>query len=103
VVGRTDYGNYAVYWRGNGQANGGIVRYYQIILTGDLVSEMFTSGERTYNVIGGLPESATFHKCEMTGKNLRLTFETDETNNGELGTEDDPILLSPIMGKEYHQ
>ena len=86
------------------------MRYYRIIITNELAASMFTSGERVYNVIGGLPGGARLCKCELiqiglrATPNLELTFETDESSNEkvDMGTMNNPIQLKPVMGKEYH-
>ena len=87
------------------------MRFYRIIITNALASEMFTSGERVYNVIGGLPEDARLCKCELIEiglrdtPNLKLTFVTHESSgeNDDVGGIDNPIQLKPIMGERVEQ
>ena len=87
------------------------MRYYRIILTNKFATAMFTSGERVYNVINGLPKDARLWKCELiqiglhANSDLKLTFETDEpfNENDDFGTIINPIQLKPVMWKEYHK
>ena len=96
------------------------MRFYEIIISNKLASDMFTSGERVYNVIGGLPEEARLVKCELTERqpfvdpvtfkkiklpNMKLTFVTDESASmaRSVGMMNNPIQLKPVMGKDFHQ